>query len=228
MTTFRTSKIYAENLATIRAVQSYLQDASGQPTGDATRLGIVVERIVELNVLETAAAAIHNEYTSPETQTSIVILQMKNSDKAMMDNYRALRKSVANSEVVKTENDYMIFAIPVPTSRTPATIPTEPVLPTLAKNERGGITVRGARVGSESGQLTNPENTLLIIMICILDIGMPEPAFADYELYRTTSKNREVLHFTPGQSGKAVWVVMAFTNSAGRGPWSRAVRFIIL
>ena len=225
---FQISKKYAERRAWYMAAIAYLQDQAGGPTPAATRLLITVEWIIAFGVLHTRWDSVWQLYNNPTTQSSLVIAQMKDVDDELWTMYTGMRNQVQNGQPVQTREDREALGTPERQPRTPVTIPDESILPTLVENKRGAITVRGARIGPEAGQLTNPVNTRLIIMICVLDVGMPEPVLSDYELYRTSSKNREVLHFTPGQSGKAVWVVMAFTNSAGRGPWSRAVRFIIL
>ena len=224
---FQISKKYAERRAWYMSALSYLQDEAGGPTPAATRLLITLEWIVAFSVIYTRWDSVWQLYNDPTKQSSLVIAQMKDVDDELWEMYIGMRRQVQNGQPVQTREDREALGTPERQPKTPVTIPDESVVPTLVENKRGAITVRAARIGPEAGQLTNPDNTRLIIMICLLDIGMPEPEITSYELYRTSSRNREVLHFTPGQIGKAVWVVMAFTNSAGRGPWSRAVRFIV-
>ena len=228
MATLNTTRSYAQRIAVIIALIDYLTDMAGGPSPEALRLGITIEQITALRLLYVAAAAVFVRYNSPETKTSAVVKEMREASKAMWDNFLELRRIIVANPTEKTPLDRESFLISEPSARTPSKIPIETVIPTLVYAKPRTVTVRGARIGPEAGQLKNLKNASLVTMFFVQAAGAPEPAFTAYQLWRTTTKNRVTLTFLPSQIGDEVWIVMAFKNAAGRGPWSRAIRFIII
>ena len=226
--TAATIRSHGKRVAFVAALLDYLTDMAGGPSPAALRLGVSIEQITALRVLYTAADASLQDYQNLEKKTTAVVRQTKVNVDAMWANFLALRKIVAATITELLEIDRDMFALPIPSPRTPSKKPVDVPIPKVDKVGSRVVYVKGVAQGDESTLRDRlPKYYSLIVEIVIQIAGAGEPVAGSFRLWRVTTKSRETITFDPEDIGKEVWIRMAYRNAAGRGPWSRSIKAII-
>ena len=226
---FIINQSYQATRALSITIRGYVADEAGGPSPAGTRLGFTVEWISALQVVFAQFDANWTLYIDRDNRTRAITATMKTLNEQLFDMIRAMQRRVKGSYAL-TDVDYIALGITVPKgSRSPAVKPEDVPITKVDRTGKRVIHVTGvAQDGESSLRNRMPRGYLLTIMICILVVGSPKPAADDFVLWGTQTSSRAILTFEPADIGKEVWIRMRYSNAAGEGPWSEAIRAIII
>ena len=225
----RFSQKYADHLAELETIVAYTLDGGGGPTPRATELGMSGEEVGNISALEVAYRAAYSAYTNPNTHNPATVYEMKVADDNAYAVILPLRQRLKNGTVPLIGTDYTNLGIHRDKeTRTPAEIPTDVPTMVLVDSRPLALTFEATEQSTEAvNRLALPKDCRIAREMAVVAAGT-QPADGEYHTIDTVGRSRFTLMFVAAEIGMNVYIRIAYENSAGRGPFSKAVSAIII
>ena len=183
----------------------------------------------DISAAQTEYDAAYSAYIDPNTHNAITVRDMRVADDKAYGLVLPMRQQVKNGKVELTSEDYANLGIHEDKkTRTPVETPTDVPIAVLVESRPLVLTFEATLQSTDGvNRIALPKYCRVAREIAVVAQGT-QPADGDYYPLDNAGRSRFMITFVAAQVGMNVFLRTAYENSAGRGPYSKAVSAIII